>query len=160
MIRAIVSQFIPHSKAPLALIELWKAKKKGKETPKTSDLVETLQKMWTENDQRTYFIVLDALDEALDAERDDLLEILQAFSSWDTVDLHVLVSSRTNTTGVLEALRELKGFINVEIERKYVNADILAHIRERLQNDTIMKAWPLKERQKVENSLVEKAEGM
>lgn len=100
------------------------------------------------------------MDEALDAERDDLLEILQAFSSWDTFDLHVLVSSRTNTTGVLEALRELKGFINVEIERKYVIADILAHIRERLQNDTIMKARPLKERQKVENSLVEKAEGM
>jgi hypothetical protein len=160
LMRSLITQLVPDTSLPPALLEFWKAKKNGKETPKTSDLVVTLQKMLLEKVQRKCFIVVDALDESNDTERDDLLEMLQTLVSGETVDLHVLVTSRTNTTGIEEGLKNLTKFYNIAIEREHINADILAHIQERLQNDKVLKLWPLAERKKIEESLVEKAAGM
>lgn len=160
LLRTLVTQLITESSVPTPLIEFWKAKKKGKEAPKTSDLVQTLQKILVERGRRISYIIIDALDESDDAEREELMDMLRNILALENVGIHVLVTSRTNTTGMEKELHDLKRFYNITIEREYVSLDILAHITERLQNDKILKAWPEKERQKIKSSLVEKAAGM
>lgn len=130
------------------------------ETPKTSDLIQTLQNILLENAHRTCYIVLDALDEADEAERGELMEMLRSILSLETIKIRVLVTNRTNTTGIEKGLKALTGFYNIAIERECIDQDILAHITERLQNDQVLKAWPEKERQKIKDSLLEKAAGM
>ena len=166
LVRALIAQLIPpanlvpNAAVPLSLVEFWKAKNAGRETPKTSDLIQTLQNILIEKAHQTCFIVLDALDESDEAEREELMEMLRNILSLENVKIHVLVTSRTNTIGIEKGLKALARFYNIAIEREWVDQDILAHITERLQNDQVLKAWPEKERQKIKDSLVEKAAGM
>lgn len=160
LVRALVTQFIPEHSVPIALVDFWKAKRKGKETPKTSELVQTLQSILVERGQRTSYIVIDALDESDDAEREEFMEMLRSILAPEYVGVHILVTGRTNTSGIEKELQDLVRFYNIAIEREHVNLDILAHITERLQNDKILNTWPEKERQKIKTSLVEKAAGM
>ena len=160
LVRALITQFVPSSSVPTPLVEFWKLKKYGKETPKVSDLIQTLHKILAEKTDRTCYIVLDALDESDENEREELMEMLRNILSLDCSGIRILVTSRTNTAGIETELKELTKFYNITIEREYVNIDILAHITERLQNDKTLKAWPEKERERVKSGLVEKAAGM
>ncbi|MCJ1265385.1 hypothetical protein MMC22_005262 [Lobaria immixta] len=160
LVRALITQFIPESSVPTVLVDFWKAKKKGKETPKTSDLVQTLRKILVERSHRTAYIVVDALDESDDAEREELMEMLRSILDLENVGIHILVTGRRSMIGIEKESQDLKRFYSIGINREHVNLDILAHITERLQNDKILKTWPEKERQKIKSSLVEKAAGM
>lgn len=160
LVRALITQFIPESLVPTALADLWKARKEGKETPKTLDLVQTLQSILVERGHRTSYIVIDALDESDGAEREELIEMLRSILKLENVGSRILVTGRTNTSGIEKEFQDLIRVYNIAMERKNVNLDILAHITERLQNDKILRTWPEKERQKIKSSLVEKAAGM
>lgn len=160
LVRALITQFIPESSVPSPLIEFWKLKKNGKELPKVSDLIQTFQKILVEKVNQTYYIVLDALDESNEDEREELMEMLRNILSLDSAGIRILVTSRTNTAGIETELKQLTRFYNITIERECVNIDILAHITERLQNDKVLKALPEKEREKIKSTLVEKAAGM
>lgn len=160
LVRALVTQFIPESSVPTALIDFWKAKNKGSETPKTSDLVQTFRQILVERGNRTAYIVIDALDESDDAEREELMEMLRSILALENVGIHILVTGRTSMSGIQKEWQDLTRFYNIAIHPDHVNSDILAHITERLQNDKILKTWPEKERQKIKTCLVEKAAGM
>lgn len=159
LVRALISQILsPSPPLPNALVEFWNAKKL--ETPKTSDLVQTLQKILIERANHETYIVIDALDESDGAERDELMEMIGSLMSLETVDVRIIVTSRTNRIQIENDLKELPGFREIAIECGNVNSDIAAHITERLQNDKILKAWPEREREKVKKGLVDKAAGM
>lgn len=163
LVRALISQFIPPSSIPPTLVEFWNAKNKGLETPKDSDLVQTLQKILIERANRESYIVIDALDESDENEWDELMEMIRNILSAENAGIRILVTSRTNTARIgndLNELKELTRFYNVTIESEIVNSDILAHITERLQNDKTLRAWPEKERENVKKALLEKAAGM
>ena len=160
LVRALITELIPPAAVPPVLVDFWKAKRRGMETPKTPDLIQILQNMLIDKAHQTCYIVLDALDESDESERDELMEMLRNILSSENVKIHVLVTSRTNTTGVEKALEALTRFYNIAIERECVDQDILAHITERLENDRVLKRWPEKERKKIKDSLMEKAAGM
>lgn len=93
-----------------------------------------------ERGRRTSYIIIDALDESDDAKREELMDMLQSLLALENLGIHVLVTGRTNTTGVEKKLHDLKRFYNIVIEREYVSLNILVHIIERLQNNKILKA--------------------
>lgn len=159
--RALILQIVLSSPSlPSVIVDFWKAKEQ--ETPKTSDLVQILPEILIESTKRDTYIVIDALDESEEAEREELVEMIRKLLSLDTTGVRILLTSRTNTAHIEKDFQEeeLKRVYKVPVASTYVNLDILAHVTERLQNDTILKAWPEKERNKVKNVLVEKAAGM
>lgn len=159
LVRALISQFIPEGSAPKALLSLWK-EKSAKEAPKTSDLIKAVYSMLSEQSSRSFFIVLDALDEADPEERDELLNMLKTISQTESVKSHILVTSRTNVTSVEQEFSSLAQFYNISIEREHVDHDINAHISERLQNDKILKRWEESERELIKSTLADNAAGM
>lgn len=161
LVRALILQIVsPSSPVPNALADFWRLK--GRETPKTSDLIQILQNMLTDRVHRDKYIVIDALDESDEADREELMEMIWNLLSLKNVGVRILVTSRTNTVQIEKDLgeEELAGFYKIPIERRNVHVDILAHVTERLQNDKVLKAWPLKERDSVKRALVKKAAGM
>ena len=159
LVRALISQFMPEGSAPKALVSLWK-EKSAKEAPKTSDLIKAVYSMLAEQQNRSFFVVLDALDEADPEERDELLNMLKTIKMNESVTSHILLTSRTNVTSVEREFSSLAQFYNISIEREHVDHDITAHVSERLQNDKILKLWEEPERELIKSSLLENAAGM
>ena len=161
LVRALISQIMLSSSAVASVVvDMWKSKEQ--QTPKTSDLVQILQNILIENTNRDIYVVVDALDESEEAERDELLEMIRNLLSLDTLSIRILVTSRTNTVQIEHDLPDevLKRLHKVTVASMYVNVEILAHITERLQNDKILETWPETERNKVKDILAIKAAGM
>lgn len=161
-IRALLSQYLQafSDKIPTVIKRCWDAKKKGTETPKVSDLITMLQNLMID-EKYTYYMVLDALDESSRETQMEVLALLQTLLTIPSVDIHILVTSRTQIKREVEKrFQFIKGFYDVLIEQRYVDADILAHIKERLQNDEDLNKWPEESRLRIMNSLSGKAEGM
>ena len=160
--RALSSQLCPPYEAPSALKELWDANRKGREAPQVSDLVQSLVQIlgeFSSNEGRPTFIIIDALDEANETERTDIIDLLHRLVLLD-IDIHLLVTSRSNTVGLEERLGDAVKLFNVVIEQGYADEDILTHITERLQNDKELNKWPSRLRKEIEEVLVAKAAGM
>ena len=164
LVRALVTEFIPTSAAPPALVELWETNRRGREAPKTSDLIQTLGQMLGEisvdEGAPAFFVVIDALDECNEAERAEIIDMLQRITLEDNIETHMLVTSLSNTIEVEQGLLDVAKLFNVVIERQFVDEDILTHITERLQNDEELNKWPLDLRKNVEETIVKKAAGM
>ena len=163
LVRALLTQVCPSSAAPPALLRLWEANRKGREAPQVSDSVQTLVQMLVEvsmnEDRPKFFIVIDALDESIEAERTEIIDMLQRIVLLD-IDIHLLITSRSNTVGVEQGLQDIVKLFNVIIERQNADEDILTHISERLEDDDDLKKWPLHLRKYIEEALVANAAGM
>ena len=153
----------PSSAAPPALLRIWEVNRKGREAPQISDSVQTLVQMlveiWKNEDCPKFFIVIDALDESNEAERTEIIDMLQRIVLLD-IDIHLLITSRSNIVGVVQGLQDTVKLFDVVIERQNVDEDILTHICERLEDDDDLKKWPLDLRKYVEEALVANAAGM
>lgn len=163
LVRALLTQVCPSSAAPPALLRIWEVNRKGREAPQISDSVQTLVQMlveiWKSEDRPKFFFVIDALDESNEAERTEIIDMLQRIVLLD-IDIHLLITSRSNTVGVEQGLQDTVKLFNVVIERQNVDEDILTHISERLEDDDDLKKWPLDLRKYVEEALVANAAGM
>lgn len=109
--------------------------------------------------QDTY-IILDALDEC--AERDELLNDLEKFVSWEDANLRILATSRREQD-IEEGLKPLSDMRHrINIQSTLVNADISTYVHDRLQVDRKLKRWHKypKVQLEIENTLMEKAHGM
>lgn len=160
LVRALISQIMLSSAVPSVVVDFWRSKEHEK--PKTSDLIQILQKILIENSNQVIYVVIDALDESDEAERDELMGMIWNLLSLDTLGIRILVTCRTNTVQIEHDFPDevLKRLHKVTVASTYVNPEILAHITERLQNDKILKTWPEKERIKVKYILAKKAAGM
>ena len=159
LVRALHTQLMPLNSIPDALHSMWK-EKSGKEAPKTSDLIKALYAMFAEEPNRSYFIIVDAVDEADSEDREELLSILKAICGLEGVRPHILIISRTNLTSVEREMRSITQFYNISVEREHVDHDIQAHVSERLRNDNVLKRWNEPERELIKSSLMQNAAGM
>ena len=163
LVRALITQLCPASTAPPALIRLWDANRKGREAPQTSESVQGLVQMLGETLEHEvhsiFFIVIDALDESYETERAEIIDLLQRIVSLN-MDIHVLVTSRSNTVGVEQRLHNAVKLFKVVMAHQQADEDILTYITERLQNDEDLKKWSSNLRKDIEEALVTNAAGM
>jgi hypothetical protein len=102
------------------------------------------------------YIVLDALDECI--EQDDLLSFLEEITGWGLGNLHILATSRPDQ--ITRECLVSRITAAIDLQSAVVDADILTHVRERLQNDIRLRKWPLKVKDEIQVSLMEGAKGM
>lgn len=159
LLRALVAQLVIRLPIPPFLLDLWNARKMGREAPKSTDLLQAIQKVLLLEPSRQYFIVIDALDESDETKRTELMRLIHGLALLEA-DIHILVTSRTNTHGVEKEMKDLPTFFNITIERENADIDILAHVTESLENDDDLAKWSPKVRQLIKDTLIEKAGGM
>lgn len=157
-LRAVLAQLIKLPIQPF-LLDLWNARKMGREAPKATDLVQAIQRILIVEPCRQSFVIIDALDESDETERAELMRLIRGLASLEA-NIHILVTSRTNTHGVEKEIKDLPTFFNIAIERENADVDILAHVTERLENDVDLAKWSPKVRQLIKDTLIEKAGGM
>lgn len=159
LLRALVAQLIIRLPIPPFLLDLWNARKMGREAPKATELMQAIQKILVAEPSRHYSVVIDALDESDETERAELMRLIRGLALLEA-DTHVLVTSRTNTLGVEKEMKDLPAFFSIAVEREDADIDILAHVTERLENDDDLAKWSPKVRQLIKDTLIEKAGGM
>jgi hypothetical protein len=114
----------------------------------------TLQHIFRNFDQS--FIILDALDEC--KEREELLGLIETIVNWKLEMLHLVATSR-RVNDIEETLTPLTTG-QICIQSALVDADIYIYIRERLQNDLILRKWPKNVQMEIEKTIMEGANGM
>jgi len=159
MIRSLVLQLSSQYRStPQGLEALYSSCINGERQPTHDMLLATLHQMM-ESFEET-FIILDALDECL--ERRELLEDIEEFNCWTDANLHILSTSRRekDIEERIEPLAHDWGKISIDSVR--VNDDIRAYVHERLRADPGLKRWRKepKVKQEIENTLMDKADGM
>ena len=154
----VLQLFDQRVNAPTELISLYDACEGGSRQPDIDNLVQILGKMI--DDAGDVYIIIDALDECSDVHK--LLQIIGQIRAWQQPNLHILLTSRRHkeTEDRLEILTQTEG--RVTIENALVDADISVYVRERLQNDTLLKRWRNNPyvREEIRYALTEKADGM
>ena len=158
-LRALIAQLLLECPMWPCLLDLWKAKKMGREAPKTSELVQITQQILVAEQSQKYFLVVDALDESDEIGTDEVLRSIRSFALLEA-DIHILITSRTHTPGIEKELKDLPRFYNVAIEGQATDLDITAHVTERLENDTVFAKWSPSLRQLIKETLVQGAGGM
>ena len=159
LLRALITQLVLRRPIPPFLRDLWSSRQMGREAPKTTDLVQIIPKLLSAEPSHTYFVIIDALDESDESERTELMQLVRCLALYDA-DIHIVVTSRTNTAGIETQMRDLNGFCSIAVEGENTEIDILAHITERLENDVALAKWSPELRQIIKDTLVETAGGM
>lgn len=123
-------------------------------------MIQIFGRILVERAHQTCFVIIDALDESEEDEHAELLSMIRNITSLESVGTRILVTSRTNTIGVEDGLKDVTRLFDIAIERRQVDNDIAAHITERLQNDEVLKKWPMHVREAIKETLTENAAGM
>ena len=158
-LRALLAQLVFKYPVPRFLLDLWTARKLGREAPNTADLEQTIRKILGAERSRIYFVVIDALDETDETERAGLLQFVRSLTLLEA-NIHILVTSRTNTIGVRKGMKELGNLYDIAMEGQNIDHDILAHVTERLENDDALRRWSPELRQSIKETLIKDAGGM
>ncbi len=158
-LRALIAQLVLERPMPPSLLDLWRARKMGREAPKIADLVQNVKKILVAEPSQKYFVVVDALDESDNIQRAELLGFLRSLALLE-VDIHILITSRTYTVGVENDMKDLNRFYNIAIEERNTELDISAHVTERLENDSSLAKWSTDIRQSIKDTLIKDAGGM
>lgn len=103
------------------------------------------------------YLVIDALDECDLEKREEVLTLLVNLSSL-AGDIRILVTSRRETD--IEQVMQKAAHQIIEMQSNKVDADISLYVQYVLQTDPKMKKWSLSDKQKVKETLVQKAAGM
>ena len=158
-LRALIAQLVLECPIPPSLLDLWSVRKMGREAPKTADLEQTIRKMVVEEPSHVYYVVVDALDESDDTDKAEIMQFIHSLALLEA-NIHILFTSRTNTVGIEKEMKDLSNFYNVAMRPQDTNLDILAHLTERLEDDSALAKWSHDLRQFVKDTLIRDAEGM
>lgn len=158
-LRALIAQLVLECPIPPSLLELWSARKMGREAPRTADLEQTIRRILVEEPPHIYYLVIDALDESGDNEKAEIMKFVRSLALLGA-DIHILFTSRTNTVGVEKGMKDLSTFYNVAMNTQDTDIDILAHLTERLEDDCALAKWPHDLRRFVKDTLIRDAGGM
>jgi len=159
MIRSFITQiFSRWISIPKGLETLYISCSHGQQQPSHQKLLATLHQILRAF-EGTY-LVLDGLDECL--ERKDLLADIEELTGWKDIKLHILATSRRERD-IEESMALLGDDIEkISIQSVLVKDDIRAYVKHRLQTDRRLKRWrkEFDVQQEIENTLVDKADGM
>ena len=158
-LRALIAQLVLECPLPPSLVESWSARKMGREAPKRADLEQNIRRILVEDPSHTYYVVIDALDESDDAEKAKIMQFIRSLALLEA-DIHVLFTSRTNTVGIEKEMKDLASFYNIAMKPQDTDLDILAHLTERLEDDSALAKWSHDLRQFVIDTLIRDAGGM
>lgn len=104
------------------------------------------------------FIILDGLDECSQYEREKTLKLVEDIMGEEGLSTHVLITSRKEKD-ITDAMRNL-GAMALRISGLGIADDINLHIRESLAKDTRLRKFPQEIKEKIENVLTQRANGM
>ena len=76
------------------------------------------------------------------------------------LDVHLLVTRRSNTAEIEQGLQDAVKLISVVIGRQYADEDISNHITKRLQNEDTFQEWLSDLQKYIEEALLAKSAGM
>lgn len=102
------------------------------------------------------YIILDALDECV--ERQKVLSVVQRLLGSKTGEVHIMVTSRSDA----DLEEGLTPIITADllIESSLIEPDIRSYIHEQLDNNTKLRRWPQKIRERIDSALMKGAQGM
>lgn len=103
------------------------------------------------------YLVVDALDECRLDQREDLLQILQDIYSADA-DIRLAITSRPEGD-IKEALEDCVD-TSICLQADNIGADISLYVQDVIRKDLKMRRWPSSDKQIVEHTLIERAQGM
>lgn len=162
--RTLICQLMPSDQAPPVIEALWESKGQGRDAPKTSDLVQVLrpflEQIFAKEETLNGFVVIDALDECDEAELGEIMRLLRELATSQEDQLHILVTSRTNTTGVEKGLGDATQLRKVAIDVQHADIDIKIHVTECLQYDKDLNKWSEALQTMIRDTLVGNAAGM
>ena len=159
MLRSLLRQLSNQNQDCLQMLEAaYLAHGNGQKQPSLEELSTLLQSMIQASG--TTFIVLDALDEC--NSRGELLRLIGTIGAWDQADVHILLTSRSETEvrSTIESL-DCRKFIT-DIQTSLNTEDIHTHIRSRLSLDADLKRWrkDATALEDIEAQLMKSADGM
>ena len=163
-LRALLTQLTTNFAAPHSLVNFWEANDRGRITPRDSDLFSILQDMYKDivvsEGPTTFFVVIDALDESSESDREKVLDTLKQVLSLDGIDIRLFVTSRSTTGVVQQGWHDAVRISEVVLPRQIVDQDILIHINDRLQNDGALKKWSSNLHNDIRRGLTKNAAGV
>jgi len=155
LICSLVTQFSRRCAGiPAGLAALYSHCLDGQHQPTTASLTTILRDVLT--GFRHAYVVLDALDEC--TEQDDLLLFLEEITDWGLDNLHILATSRPDQ--ITRECLVSRTSDAIDLQSTLVDADILTHVCERLQNDVRLRKWPPKVKDEIQVTLMGDAKGM
>lgn len=161
MLRSLLCQLSQQSiKIPTSLDTLFSSCESGQQQPSVHALLEALRLTIHEIPQ--VYVILDALDECAQAQRVELMDMLETMARWQLQNLHLLVTSRKER----DIESSLEGFVNsrnrVCLQNTSVDKDIQRYVQQRLSTDKSLQKWQKDSivKQEIEAVLQEGAHGM
>jgi hypothetical protein len=134
---------------PPKLHEFYRKNDDGQYQPTHRHLIEMLHVLAEDS---PIYLIIDALDES--SEWEELLETITK----DLDGMNILVTSRREQD-MIEFLDDVAD-ITISLSGSKIDNDIELHIRKRLGTDRTFRTWPSGLKSNVEQTLVEKADGM
>jgi len=148
------------------LSRFYKAHHCGKTRPSDLDLVNCLKRMFQLPDQRSIYLVMDALDECPDASgipspRKQVLQLVKELVDLCLPNLHICVTSRLeiDIRDVLEPLNPFQVSLHEQSGQK---KDIMDYVKSVVNSDSepIMRRWKREIKELVIDTLSKRADGM
>ena len=167
LLRSLLTQLSAHS-APRCdiLSDLYFAHDEGKNQPSDRDLTECLKRMVTLPNHRPTYLVMDALDEALNSPgipspRQKVLKSVKELVDLCHPNLHICATSRPeiDIRNIIEPLTSRLVSLHDQSGQK---EDIADYVRSVVYSDSeqIMRRWRMEDKELVIKSLSERADGM
>ena len=136
----------------------------GSQRPSEDELIQCLMDMLTLPDQQPIYLIIDALDECPDTSglpspREQVLDLLKALVELSSPNLRLCVTSRPeiDIRRALESLTLLRVSLHEQSGQKQ---DIVDYVASVVQSDLKMRRWREEDRNKVIETLSERADGM
>jgi hypothetical protein len=104
------------------------------------------------------YLVIDALDECNERERESFLASLGEIKAVASGNYSIFIASRLETD-IQRKMDELSP-VEVVVQQRLVDEDIRAHVRACLVKDVKLKKWPEAVKTEIENRLTSGANGM
>ena len=148
------------------LSDLYLAHDEGDKQPSDSVLAKCLKEILALPNQRTTYLIIDALDEApntsgIPSPRESVLELLKELVNLSLPNLHICVTSRPeiDIRNVLEPLTSRRVSLHDQSGQK---KDIADYVRSVVYSDSeqIMRRWKMEDKELVIRTLSERADGM
>ena len=136
----------------------------GSQRPSEDELIQCLMDMLTLPDQQPIYLIIDALDECPDTSglpspREQVLDLLKALVELSSPNLRLCVTSRPeiDIRRALESLTLLRVSLHEQSGQKQ---DIVNYVASVVQSDLKMRRWREEDKNKVIETLSERADGM
>ena len=146
------------------LSRLYLAHDDGAQKPSEDKLVKCLKEMVTLPDQRSVYLIIDALDECPDSSglpspREQVLDLLKELVELSLPNLHLCVTSRfeIDIRTALEPLSSRRVSLHEQTGQK---KDIIDYVTSVVYSDAKMRRWRDEDKRLVIGTLSERADGM